>query len=110
MVAIGVVAVPSVRASPFLNDLTSSTVVFASGLNAVFIVSSQVSATGAGAGAGAGAALSSSPLQPATSTAASENKEATRARAALRGERSGIIEVSCAQALGEGERFVVQLR
>ena len=30
--------------SPALNDLTSSTVVFASGLNAVFIVSSQVSA------------------------------------------------------------------
>jgi len=41
----GVPVVPdNAMGSPALNDLTSSTVVFASGLNAAFIVSSQVSA------------------------------------------------------------------
>src|ERR1039458_7829661 len=53
--AVGVVdvGVPvSRRESPFLNCFTNSTVVLASGGKAVFMESSQVSATGADAGAG----------------------------------------------------------
>jgi hypothetical protein len=53
--AVGVVdvGVPvSRRESPFLNCFTNSTVVLASGVKAVFMESSQVSATGADAGAG----------------------------------------------------------
>src|SRR5687768_3350194 len=56
----------SASGSPCLNDLTATTCVFASGLKAVFMLSSQVSATGAEAGAGAGAeaGASSPPPQP----------------------------------------------
>src|SRR5712672_3239429 len=47
--------------SPFRNALTSVTVVFASGLKAVFIESSQASATGdGGGGGGVGVGLESS--------------------------------------------------
>jgi hypothetical protein len=49
------VALPSrLRSSPFLNCFTSRTVVFASGLNAVLRLSSQVSASGAAGGGAAG--------------------------------------------------------
>src|SRR5258705_162632 len=69
LAAVGVLGVTTVPDkaiwSPALNDLTSATVVFASGLNAVFIVSSQANATGAGGGAGAagGGGASSPPPQ-----------------------------------------------
>lgn len=46
--------------SPFAKAFTNVTVVFASGLNAVFIVSSHAKAVGAGGGAGAGAGAASS--------------------------------------------------
>src|SRR5678815_5021109 len=51
----------NVNGSPFLNCLTSNTVVLASGLNAVLMLSSHVSAVGCGAGAGAGAESLSPP-------------------------------------------------
>src|SRR6476619_4107279 len=63
--------------SPALNDLTSSTVVFASGLNAVFIVSSQVSATGADTGASA-ALLSLPPQATGSADAATIEKRKVR--------------------------------
>ena len=48
--------------SPFLNDFTKVTVVFASGLNAAIMELSQAKATGAGVGAEAGAGVPSPPL------------------------------------------------
>src|SRR5262245_53738385 len=53
---VGLVGVPdSASGSPFLKALTSVTVVLASGLKAVFIVSSHTKAVGAGVGVAAGA-------------------------------------------------------
>src|SRR5689334_3129505 len=77
----GVPVVPdSASASPCLNDFTSTTLVFASGAKAVFIVSSQASSVGAGGGAGgvgAGAGLSPPP-QAATSTPADPTAQAQK--------------------------------
>src|SRR5450432_4570512 len=98
LVAIGVVAAPSVRASPFLKDFTRSTVVLASGLKAVFVVSSQVSAVGtaagAGAGAGAGASLPPPHATGSTHDAARDSTRATRARASPCEEGSEAMEQS----------------
>ena len=77
----GVAGVPdSASASPFLKALTATTVVLASGLKAVFMVSSHASAVGAGAGAGAAAATVLSPLpHPEVTTAvAAVTKSAAR--------------------------------
>ena len=69
---VGVAGVPdSASESPFLNDFTSVTVVFASGLNAVFSVSSQTSGVAAGAPpTGLPAPPSSLPPQAARSAVA----------------------------------------
>jgi hypothetical protein len=81
----GVPVVPgSARGSPCLNDLTSTTVVSASGLNAAFMLSSQLSnaAGGAGVGAGAGAGLSlpPQPVMRAPLAAAAQAKDSSRSR------------------------------
>ena len=85
----GVPVVPdSASGSPCLNDLTSTTVVLASGLNAVFMLSLQVSAT-AGAGAGAGAGLS---LPPQAARSAPVDAAAHAAQSRCKGrERAGAL-------------------
>src|SRR4051812_13168283 len=78
-VATGVLAVaaPKVRASPFLKDLTAVTVVFASGANCVFKVSSHTRACCA---AGGGTGESSPPPQALKSERKAPEKAALRNR------------------------------
>src|SRR5262245_22592032 len=69
----GVAGAPdSASKSPFLKALTSVTVVLASGLKAVFIVSSHTKAVGAGVGAAASALL---PPQASSNAAAAATSQ-----------------------------------
>jgi hypothetical protein len=69
-----------------LNEWTSTTLVFASGLKAVFMLSSHCKAVaGAGAGAGLGAGASSLPPQP--DRAASAATELASSIASVKAQR-----------------------